>query len=163
MDRHAAHDAPAPRADRTGPGPSAARPATALVVEDEPTVAATEAMILEDAGLTVTVAADGGAALAALAGARPDLVVLDLDLPVVSGFRLLEVLKGDPATAAVPVLVVTALDFAEARAAVQAGADALLPKPFDAAVLAAGAARLLAGAAAPPDGAATTPPNPERG
>ena len=131
------------------PGYPPVRPATALVVEDEPTVAATEALILEDAGLAVTVAPDGGAALAALAGARPDLVVLDLELPRVSGFRLLEVLKGDPATAAVPVLVVTALDFAEARAAVRAGADALLPKPFDAAALAAGAARLLAGPGRP--------------
>ena len=58
--------------------------------------------------------------------------------------------------------MVTALDVAAARAAVQAGADALLPEPFDAAALAAGAARLLAGAAAPAGGAAA-PANPERG
>ena len=76
--------------------------------------------------------------------------MLDLALPVASGYRLLEVLKGDPATAAVPVLVVTALDVAEARAAVRAGADAFLTKPFDAAALAADAQRLLAGAGAAP-------------
>jgi CheY-like chemotaxis protein len=81
---------------------------------------------------------DGTAALATLDQRRPDLVVLDLDLPGVSGFRLLEVLKGDPATAAVPVLVVTALDFAEAKAAARAGADGFLTKPFDAADLAGG-------------------------
>ena len=150
MDRHAAAAAPARRDDRTGTGPGRRPWPAALVVEDEPAVAATEALILEDAGLAVTVAPAGGAALAALAGARPDLVVLDLELPGVSGLRLLEGLKGDPDTAAVPVLAVTALDFAEARAAVRAGADALLPKPFDAAALAAGAARLLAGTGAPP-------------
>ena len=156
MDRpaaHDAHDAPAVRGDgrgRGGPAPEARPAATVLVVEDEPAVAAVEARLLEAAGLAVAVAPDGGAALATLAQQRPDLVVLDLELPVASGFRVLEVLKGDPATAAVPVLVVTALDFAEARAAVRAGADAFLPKPFAAPELAAQVARLLAGAAAAP-------------
>ena len=116
MDRHAAPAAPARRDDRTGTGPGRRPWPAARGGGDEPAVAATEALILEDAGLAVTVAPDGGAALAALAGARPDLVVLDLELPGVSGLRLLEGLKGDPDTAAVPVLAVTALDFAEARA-----------------------------------------------
>jgi DNA-binding response OmpR family regulator len=152
MDRHAAHDthdAPAPRVRRPGdraPGP---RPATALVVEPEPAVAAAEAAGLAAAGLAVAVVPDGGAALAALDRARPDLVVLDLELPGVSGFRLLEVLKRDPATAAVPVLVVTALDFAEAKAAAQTGADGFLTKPFDAAALTADAQRLVAGRGVP--------------
>lgn len=115
-----------------------------LVVEDEPAVATLEADILGAAGLAVTVAPDGEAALAALAVARPDLVVLDLQLPRVSGFRLLELLKGDPATAAVPVLVVTALDFAEARAVAHAGAEGFLPKPFAPPALVAQAVRLLA-------------------
>jgi CheY-like chemotaxis protein len=153
MDRHAARDAPAVRdVGRHDSGGQAlvAPLATVLVVEDEPAVAGVEAMILEDAGLGVAVAADGGAALAAVAGQRPDLVVLDLDLPVASGFRILEVLKGDPTTAAIPVLVVTALDFADARAAVRAGADTFLPKPFAAPELAAQVTRLLAGAAAAP-------------
>ena len=140
MDAHDAHDAARAR------GPRADRPGTALVVEPGPAVAAAEAAGRAAAGLAVAVVPDGGAALTALDGARPDLVVLDLELPVVSGFRVLEVLKGDPATAPVPVLVVTALDFAEARAAARAGADAFLTKPFDAAELAAGAERLLAGA-----------------
>jgi two-component system, OmpR family, alkaline phosphatase synthesis response regulator PhoP len=109
-----------------------------LVVEDDPAVAAVEVMVLEDAGLAAAVAPDGGAAPAALQHARPALVVLDLDLPGVSGFRVLEVLKGDPATAPVPVLVVTALDVAEAKAAARAGADGFLTKPFDAADLAGG-------------------------
>jgi CheY-like chemotaxis protein len=151
MDRHDAPDVPAGRGGgRAGPAREARPAATVLVVEDEPAVAAVEAMILEDAGLAVAVAPDGGAALATLNQRRPALVVLDLDLPVASGFRVLEVLKGDPATAPVPVLVVTALDFAEAKAAAQAGADAFLTKPFDAAELAAGAERLLAGAGAAP-------------
>jgi CheY-like chemotaxis protein len=148
MDRHAAHDAHPVGGDGRGGAARAAQAATVLVVEDAPAVAATEAMILEDAGLAVAVAPDGGAALAAVDRQRPDLIVLDLDLPVASGFRVLEVLKRDPATAAVPVLVVTALDFAEARAAARAGADAFLPKPFAAAEFAAQATRLLAGATA---------------
>jgi DNA-binding response OmpR family regulator len=152
MDRPAAHDAHAVGDDGSGAPALAAQPASAtvLVVEDEPAVAALEAAILADAGLTVAVAPDGGAALAAVDQRRPDLVVLDLDLPVASGFRVLEVLKRDPATAAVPVLVVTALDFAEARAAVRSGADAFLPKPFEATEFVARATRLLAGAAAAP-------------
>jgi DNA-binding response OmpR family regulator len=150
MDRHAAHAAHAGGGAGRGRGGAAreARPApTVLVVEDEPAVAAAEAMVLEDAGLAVAVAPDGGAALAAVERARPDLVVLDLAVPVVSGFRLLELLKADPATAAVPVLVVTALDFAEAQEVAQTGADGFLTKPFDAAELTADAQRLLAGAA----------------
>jgi CheY-like chemotaxis protein len=148
MDRPDAHE----RWDhRTAAGTPRARPApaTVLVVEDEPAVAAAEAMILEDAGLTVAVAPDGGAALAAVERARPDLVVLDLALPGVSGFRLLQLLKADPATAAVPVLVVTALDFAEAQEVAQTGAEGFLTKPFDAPALAAGAHRLLTGGGAP--------------
>ena len=118
-----------------------------LVVEDEPAVAALEARLLEDAGLAVAVAPDGGAALATLGRQRPDLVVLDLALPVASGFCVLEVLKGDPATAAVPVLVVTALDFTEAQEVAQAGADGFLTKPFEATEFVARATRLLTGAA----------------
>jgi DNA-binding response OmpR family regulator len=152
MDRHAVPGGPA----------RGARPATVLVVEDEPAVAAVEAMILADAGLAVAVAPDGGAALAAVGRTPPDPVVLDLGLPGVSGFRVLEVLKGDPATAAVPVLVVTALDFAEAKAAAQSGADGFLTKPFDAAALAADARRLVAGRGGPARRSAFAPPSQSR-
>jgi PleD family two-component response regulator len=69
-------------------------------------------------------------ALAALAALAADLVVLDLELPGGSGFRLLEVLKGLPATPAVPV--VTVLVGAAVQPAAPAGADALLLKPLDA-------------------------------
>ena len=121
-----------------------------LLVEDDAEIRRGLMRGLAELGHAVVGVASGYEALKEIVEQRPDLVVLDLDLPVASGFRVLEVLKGDPATAAVPVLVVTALDFAEAKAAAQAGADAFLTKPFDAAELAARAERLLAGAGTAP-------------
>ncbi len=73
---------------------------------------------------------DGQRALALARELHPDLIVLDLMLPGMSGIEVLDVLRGDPELAAIPVIVVTAWSHAEASALV-AGADRFVPKPFD--------------------------------
>src|SRR5262245_19106473 len=83
--------------------------ATVLVVEDDAHLTDLLAAVLAEAGLRVATAGDGRQALSALEVVRPDGIVLDLALPEVSGYRLMELLKRDPATAHVPVLILTAL------------------------------------------------------
>jgi DNA-binding response OmpR family regulator len=120
-------------------GPRAAGPAgpagpVVLVVEDDPGVAALLADVLAGAGYApaTTASALGAAALARRL--RPAAVLLDLGLPYRSGGALLGDLKADPATAAIPVLVVSALADAlpPARRALAAG---VVAKPFSPAAL----------------------------
>jgi two-component system response regulator ResD len=100
-----------------------------LVVDDDATLAEVVAGYLERAGHLVRHVADGPAALAAVDAKRPDLVVLDLMLPGVSGLevcRRLRVTHGD-----LPVVMLTALNEAEDRiAGLEIGADDYLSKPF---------------------------------
>ncbi|MBI3974090.1 MAG: response regulator [Chloroflexi bacterium] len=109
--------------------PAAHTAASVLVVEDDAGLAEILALYLQLAGYRVRTARDGLEALYALERERPDAVVLDLDLPRVSGFRLMQLLRRDPSTAMLPVLVVTALSFQEAREVVKAGADDFCTKP----------------------------------
>jgi len=85
---------------------------------------------------------DGAVAVALAREEQPDLVVVDLMLPVVSGLDVVEELRADPALASVPVLVVSA--WSQSReAALVAGADRFVSKPFDPAELAAIVEELL--------------------
>jgi DNA-binding response OmpR family regulator len=139
-------------ADRPGTHhPAPETKGAVLVVEDEPGLADVLAVHLRAAGYEPVVAPDGLAALHALDRATPAAVVLDLHLPQVSGFRLLEVLKQRPETAGVPVLVLTALSFSEAREVARAGAEAFLTKPFAPSEVVRQVARLLRGSAARSD------------
>jgi CheY-like chemotaxis protein len=77
-------------------------------------------------------AADGEIALAELAHARPDLVLLDVMLPGYSGLDVLQAMRSDDALRDIPVIVVSAWQTPEDReAVVAAGADAFLAKPFE--------------------------------
>ena len=105
--------------------------ASILVIEDEPGVAEIIAVNLAGAGHEISPVHDGEAALVALAGDPPDLVILDLNLPRVSGFRVMTVMRRTTAWADVPVIVVTAYNFEEAVDVVRAGIDDFLTKPFD--------------------------------
>jgi DNA-binding response OmpR family regulator len=100
-----------------------------LVVEDDPQVAEIMQFNLRAAGLPTTVVADGLEALHALDRIRPALVTMDLNVPEVSGFRLLRVFK--KYAPHVPVIVVTAYQFQEAEETAHAGADDFITKPFD--------------------------------
>ena len=130
------------------PGPSGKGPV--LVVEDEAGLAEVLALHLGAAGYAPVVAPDGLAALHALDGPPPRAILLDLDLPQVSGFRLLEVLRQRPALAGVPVLVLTALSFAEARGVARSGVADFVTKPYDPGAIVRRLDRLLGGASAAP-------------
>lgn len=102
--------------------------AVILVVEDEPALRRLLGMVLEEAGYRVLRATHGRHALELLAGDRPDLVLADVMLPVLDGAALCRRLKADAATAAIPVILMSAAGDAAAQGA---GADAFLRKPFD--------------------------------
>ena len=106
--------------------------ATILVVEDEPDVRRMVQLVLERAGHTVRLAGDGEAALADIAAHRPDVVLLDVSMPVLSGFEVLDRLKADPATASLPVVMLTARsDYDSVARAWKGGVDNYVTKPFD--------------------------------
>ena len=86
---------------------------------------------------------DGPRALALARELHPDLIVLDLMLPGMSGIEVLDLLRRDPEIASIPVVVVTAWSHAEASA-VGAGADRFVPKPFDPQALETAVEELLA-------------------
>lgn len=101
-----------------------------LIVEDEPGLAEVLAVHLQASGYDPIIAHDGLEALYALDRVTPLAVLLDLHLPHVSGFRLIQLLKQRSDMPRVPVIVLTALSFEEAQDAVRAGADDFLTKPF---------------------------------
>lgn len=80
----------------------------ALVVEDDVEIARFMELVLLDAAFEVGVVADGQAALDRMADTVPDLVLLDLNLPVKSGLAVLQAMRTDGALAGVPVIVVSA-------------------------------------------------------
>ncbi len=97
-----------------------------LVVDDEPTVRALICAGLESADLQVIAVADGNSALASLNDAVPDLILLDLGLPGMNGVEVMDRLRSMPATAAVPVPLLTGLAPAE-----ETCADGVVQKPFN--------------------------------
>jgi DNA-binding response OmpR family regulator len=100
-----------------------------LVVEDNPEVAEIIEWNLFAAGFRVTIVQDGLSALQAFDDDRPALVTIDLNVPKVSGFRLVELFKRYEPD--VPVIVVTGLAYEEAEETARAGADDFITKPFD--------------------------------
>lgn len=102
-----------------------------LVVEDCRDIAIILGRHLRDAGHDVTLAGNGAAAMAMVKRAIPDCIFLDLMMPVMTGVELLHQLKQDPATAGIPVVLVSAR-VGEGRTHVFAECDAdySLGKPF---------------------------------
>jgi CheY-like chemotaxis protein len=84
-----------------------------LVVDDESSNRDLLRQILEPAGFQVTLAGGGHEALQLAASAPPDLVLLDLLMPEVSGFDVVERLRSRPATRAIPIIILTAKDLTE--------------------------------------------------
>jgi putative two-component system response regulator len=102
-----------------------------LVVDDDPSVGAALEQILRMEGYRVSRAWNGKAALESVATTRPDLILLDVRMPGVSGFEVCRQIKSDPATSLLPIVIVTGETEFEARMqAWDAGADDFLSKPF---------------------------------
>jgi CheY-like chemotaxis protein len=112
------------------PNPSGNRP-TVLVCDDEPALRMLVRETLIRADYTVVEARDGDEALEHVRTEHPDLIVLDMMMPGRSGSDVLAELRRDPATAATPVIMLTARAQASDRAAMNAaGANHFLTKPF---------------------------------
>ncbi|HEX6523463.1 MAG TPA: response regulator transcription factor [Streptosporangiaceae bacterium] len=110
---------------------SSAVAATVLVVEDERKLRDFIRTYLERAGFTVLSTGSGAEALGMAATTAPDLVVLDLGLPDVPGEAVARELRGQPATAATPILILTAKSSEEDRIrGLELGADDYVTKPF---------------------------------
>jgi DNA-binding response OmpR family regulator len=118
---------------------------TVLVVEDEDSILLSLEFLLRGAGCAVASARDGDAALAALAAATPDLVLLDVMLPGIDGFELCRRIRGDPRLRHTRVILLTARGRdADLDKGAAAGADAYLTKPFSTRELVARVQALLA-------------------
>lgn len=138
-------------------------PATILVVDDEQDVVTYLTTLFEDHGYRTLVARDGDEGLEVARREHPDLVTLDISMPRASGTKFYRAVKGDPALAAMPVVIVTAVTgfdgdpyayekFLRARHGVPAP-EGFVPKPIDQEALLAKVRALLA--ARPTGGAAS--------
>ena len=109
--------------------PAQGRMLTALVVDDDPTAVEVIAAHLPHPAYTVVRAYGGREAIEVAQRLRPDLIVLDLMMPEVSGFDVVEALKGHPDTARIPILIVTAKQItAEDRAALNGQVTKIVEK-----------------------------------
>lgn len=103
-----------------------------LVVDDEPEIVSLVAYHLERAGYAVSTASDGTEAIEKTRLEHPRLIVLDLMLPGISGFQVLEAIRSRPETKNVPVLMLTALRDDEDRIrGLSLGTDDYVTKPFN--------------------------------
>ncbi len=102
-----------------------------LIAEDEANIAELLRFLLERAGHTTRWVADGKSVLDVAREWQPDVLVLDLMLPSLSGFEVLKAVRSDPAIAGLPVLMLTAKgQEKDRRLAEDLGANAFVTKPF---------------------------------
>ena len=106
-----------------------------LVVDDDSSIRRLIVSSLRREGYTLTEAQNGEEALEAMRKGNEDLVLLDLMMPGVSGWDVLRIRGASPDLQRIPVIVITAAHGPEAAQAVDSGISALLPKPFDLALL----------------------------
>jgi len=107
-------------------------PPLVLVVEDNPVNLELVSALLEEHACETLAATTGDAALHLLRQSRPNLVLVDVQLPGMSGYEVARLIKADPALADIPVVALTAHAMAhEDVRAREAGCDAFLTKPID--------------------------------
>lgn len=107
-------------------------PFRVLVVDDDPHMSAFLALTLRGTGMTAETAGDGESALARVSADPPDLVLLDVMLPGISGFEVCRQVKTQAATALIPVVLVTGLEDSASRVrGIDCGADDFLSKPVN--------------------------------
>ncbi len=118
-----------------------------LIADDEPNIALSLEFLMQDRGYTVAIAHNGEDALRLAAEFRPDLVLLDVMMPVINGFEVCRRLRADPLQRGLKILMLTARGReSEVRRGLSEGADAYLTKPFATRELVAIVSELMAGA-----------------
>lgn len=107
-------------------------PSKVLIADDHPQILELLEAYLEALPVTVSVARDGEATLAAVEREQPDLILLDIMMPKRSGFEVCRILKDDPCYRDIPIVMVTALnEAADVERARESGADCFLTKPVN--------------------------------
>ena len=123
----------------------AAMNARILIVDDEPNIVLSLEFLLQNEGYTTATAHSGLEALQRAAAFRPQLMVLDVMLPVIDGFEVCRQLRADPLHAGLRILLLTARGrAAEIERGVREGADRYMTKPFATRDLVATVRQLLA-------------------
>lgn len=119
--------------DVVPPEAKAAAPArNILLVEDSPTQALQARLVLEDAGHRVRLATNGREGLDEAMRNLPDLIIADINMPVMDGYEMTRKLKANPDTAGVPVVMLTAKDQPiDVIRGLEAGGDHFITKPYD--------------------------------
>ena len=102
-----------------------------LVVDDSKVIRKVARHILETLNFAVDEAEDGREAMTRCEAAMPDVILLDWNMPVMSGMEFLRALRGGPTVQPKVVFCTTENDIAHIRAAIDAGADEYVMKPFD--------------------------------
>lgn len=107
-----------------------------LIVDDEPFNIDYLEQELEDLNYEILTAANGQEALEKIQSEKPDLVLLDIMMPIMDGFAVLEKAKADPATRSIPIIVISANnDLQSVVRGIEKGAEDYLPKPFEPTIL----------------------------
>lgn len=110
----------------------ASSPATLLIVDDEPQVRKLLETLLQHEGYQTLTASSGEEALLLVAQQPPDLILLDIMMPGMDGYDVASQLKGNAATANIPIIMLTALSESEARiSGLETGAEEFLSKPVE--------------------------------
>lgn len=117
-----------------------------LIIEDYPATSEMMSSILEAEGFKSLVAMEGASGLEMARSQKPDLILLDVMMPGMSGFQVCEKLKADEKTRGIPVIIVSVRGTEEnIKKGEKLGADGYVPKPFDPFDLVARIKKLLEG------------------
>ena len=129
-DRHLPRDTLAPVADEPQRGPKRTQPLV-LVADDDHDILALVAFRLERSGYEVIKASDGAEALDAIRERLPDIAILDVMMPKLTGYEITEQLRADESTKRIPVILLTArVQEADVARGFESGADDYIKKPF---------------------------------
>lgn len=128
------------------------RKRTVLLVDDEPEILSFLEKMLRACNYAVLKASDGVAALKIISREKPDLVLTDLMMPEMSGYALIRILKQDPATAGIPVIMISCKGTVdEVNKGLECGADDHVSKPVDFNLLLPKIAKIFSVQETPPD------------